>query len=106
MFYTDAKKLNWTRKYRHQSGGYSVICYNQDYDKDGDEPDEDNVEPFAICEDCPLHDLLHKYYKKNKSSGILVVTQTEDNEDNEDDEDDASASTTSIAYTNNADIWK
>jgi hypothetical protein len=74
MFYTDAKKLNWTRKYRHQSGGYSVICYNQDYDKDGDEPDEDNTEPFAICEDCPIHELLHKYYKKKKSSGILVVT--------------------------------
>jgi hypothetical protein len=26
MFYTDAKKLNWTRPYRDQSGGYSVVC--------------------------------------------------------------------------------
>jgi hypothetical protein len=88
MFYTDAKKLNWTRPYRDQSGGYSIICYNQDYDED--DPDVKNVEPFAICNGCPLHELLRKYYKKNERDGIVVMMKS--------DEDDDS-STTSSEYT-------
>jgi hypothetical protein len=91
MFYTDAKKLNWTRPYRDQSGGYSILCYNQDYNED--EPNDDNVEPFALCEGCPLHELLRKYYKKNESSRIKVVTQTDDDTDDDDDDDDESSTT-------------
>jgi hypothetical protein len=79
MFYTDAKKLNWTRPYKHESGGYSVVCYNQDYDKDN--PGEDTVEQFALCKDCALHELLCKFYKKNDQEGIMVVTKADDDGD-------------------------
>ena len=90
MFYMDAKKLNWTRLYRDQSGGYSIVCYYQDYNED--EPNYDNMEPSALCKGCSLHELICKYYKKTKSSRIKVVTQT-------DDDDNDNSSTTSSDYT-------
>jgi hypothetical protein len=80
MFHTDVKKLNWTRPYNHESGGYSIICYNQDYNDDV--PDEDTVERFSVCKDCALlHELLCKFYKKNDQEGIMVMTNTDDDAD-------------------------
>jgi hypothetical protein len=57
---------------------------------DEDDPDVSNVEPFAICKGCPLHELLCKYYKKNEKDGIVVMVKNDGDDD---------SSTTSSEYT-------
>jgi hypothetical protein len=57
---------------KRKDRGYSVIAYNEDYNKH--DPDcEEHVEPWAICRLSALHECLMDYYNKHPEHGVQVV---------------------------------
>ena len=92
MFYSDPNKLNWSRQSK-SGGGYSVIGYSEDYDKD-DQHKEDNIEYFVIVdgdEPCSaIHDLARMYYTSHPEKGVKVITMEDAQKERDvlDDEDD------------------
>ena len=99
MFFISDSKLHWMRPTR-KSGGYSVMCFNEDYSEEDNKKD-DNVEPFAIFRGCPLHELLTLYYKKEKDKGVIVVEK-----DNTVSNDEPEPTTTSDANTTSGEKGK
>jgi hypothetical protein len=83
MFFIDSQNLQWTRA-TAQGGGYSVVAYNELYDPN-DPNREDNTEPFAIFEGCPLHYLLKVYYNKHTETGIKVLNKDGEVDDVDDE---------------------
>ena len=80
MFRSDPNELRWIRR-RGNTGGYSVIAYDENYHQD--KPNSDNVEPWAIEENCALHICIADYYTKNKDLGVLVLKQGDVIDDDE-----------------------
>jgi len=76
---TDPDHLEWRGK---KSGGWHVIVYNELWRED-DPKQEENVEFYAIYNDCPLHDQLVEYYTDDKDLDVLAVTRTDISSDNE-----------------------
>jgi len=87
MCHMDAEHMKWHGK---KGGGWHVIVYSELWRED-DPKREENVEFYAIFEDCPLHDQLVEYYTPDKELDVLAITnppKEADGDTNDEEEDD------------------
>jgi len=83
----DEEHMRWHGK---KGGGWHVIVYTELWQED-DPNWEENVEFYAICEDCPLHDQLLEFYTPDKDLDVLAIPmppKVADGDTSDDKEDD------------------
>jgi hypothetical protein len=82
MVYSDAMEIKWIRvtrgkKGEGRSGGYSVIAYDEKYDKDSEDA-EQHSEPWAFSID--LRSSIAEYYENHPELGVKVWNLEADDE--------------------------
>jgi hypothetical protein len=92
MLHSDTDDLKWTRvtrskKTNEKNGGYSLIAYDEYYDKDKADRN-DHMEPWTFSVD--LRDCIGEYYENHPELGVKVLRLegNENESDSDPDEDD------------------
>jgi hypothetical protein len=87
LFRIDNKNMAWHGKRKKDGdGGWCLIGYREEWTP-SDPNRKKYEEPWALFDDCPIHDCLAWYYKKNPHLGVIVIRS--DTENIYDDEDSA-----------------